>query len=695
MSLFPFRMKYYRLSLKCFLLVWCSVWHAVAFAQSNQVNVFLGSSGDHGQLSPAATSPFSQLSILPLTLPGTHTGYEYLAKDVLGFTHNRFEGVGCQGSGGLLLLKPFLGTQDDGKPLRKASDAAQPGQYAISFTNGIRMKATVLQNEGQSEYTFPEGAKGFRLDLEHTFNRAFVGEQHTLNGSRVSGWIQAKTTCHAGTYTIYYALDLGTAATWTEESNHILIAHLSPATRQVPVRMAFSAVDQASAEQRLQQGATQTYASLFQQSTAAWNDLLGTVQVEGPKDRTSLFYSLLYRTMQSPFRISEADGRFRGTDGKIHEATSPRYHGWAIWDNYKTQLPLLALLYPGLYQDITHSIANLYRYGKYDFAGPTEPANSVRTEHAAVVLLDAVRKGYTLDVPAIRQALLADTARFDFSKPDKFLEASYDLWTMGKLFEGLHEKPLSEHFLRKSQGYRSLWEKEFKDLSKSDVDRMSARSMYQGTIRQYRWSVPFDVTGLVQLAGGRKAFTEQLDDFFDNQYFNRANEPDLQSPTLYYASDKPWKYQQLVQQLAVDMVVQYYFNDNSRGIGAHIDRIYKNEPKALVRTMDDDAGAMSGWFVLTALGIQQPLVGEPIYYLNVPLFRKITIRLPTKNLEISVPNFSNQRRYIQRVTLNGKDLQRLWLTHEELSGGGKLVIEASDKPTTYGTGNIWISGSKN
>lgn len=76
------------------------------------------------QLSPAASSPFHQMSIAPQTYPTLHMGYEHLAKKVLGFTHNRFEGVGCKGSGGLILVKPFLGYQDDGKPLIKELEQA-------------------------------------------------------------------------------------------------------------------------------------------------------------------------------------------------------------------------------------------------------------------------------------------------------------------------------------------------------------------------------------------------------------------------------------------------------------------------------------------------------------------------------------------------------------------------------------------
>src|SRR5690606_7920155 len=107
------------------------------------VNVFLGTSGDHGQLSPAASYPFSMMSIGPVTYPSTHTGYEYLAKEFLGFTHNRFEGVGCQGSGGNILVKPFLGNLPEKQKLIKVSEEANPGYYSVNFTNGIKTRFAV------------------------------------------------------------------------------------------------------------------------------------------------------------------------------------------------------------------------------------------------------------------------------------------------------------------------------------------------------------------------------------------------------------------------------------------------------------------------------------------------------------------------------------------------------------------------
>ncbi|GGH08085.1 glycoside hydrolase family 92 protein [Sphingobacterium alkalisoli] len=657
-------------------------------AQSENVNVFLGSSGDHGQLSPAASSPFHQLSIVPQTNPTLHMGYEYLAKEVVGFTHNRFEGVGCKGSGGLILVKPFLGDKDTKIPLQKRREKASPGSYEIEFKEGIGAKIAVDGNFGIHEYTFPKGKKGLSIDLAHAFNGAFVNNKYEIKDGLILGALRAKTTCNVGIYTIYYAISLNHVVDMAVEGDKLRM-HLANNVEKSEFRIAFSAVDIAYARKTLEDHNTMDYARLKQKSVANWDRYLSAIQVEGDPEREKLFYSLFYRTMQSPYKISEADGKYRGTDGEIHQDELPRFHGWAIWDNYKTQLPLLELAFPQYYQAIVSSISDLYRYGKHDFAGRYEPANSVRTEHAAVVLLDAKGKGYEIHLDEIRDSLIKDTSRFDFSKPDKYLEAAYDMWTMSQLFEGEE----SDHYFNRAMTYKKVWEKHFKDLKRNDVDRMSARDMYQGTIRQYRWNVPFDVLGLVKLAEGKTAFTEQLDDFFDNHYFNRANEPDMQSPTLYYSSAKPWRYQSLVHELALDTVIQYYFNDNSRGIDAHIDRIYKNEPKAFVRTMDDDAGAMSGWFVMTAIGLHQPLIGEPIYYLNVPFFSKVTLANNGKPLVIKVLNFSDRNRYIKSVKLNGKDLGRVWIKHEELAAGGELVIEASNQSTTYGFDSIWISNA--
>jgi putative alpha-1,2-mannosidase len=162
---------------------------------------------------------------------------------------------------------------------------------------------------------------------------------------------------------------------------------------------------------------------------------------------------------------------------------------------------------------------------------------------------------------------------------------------------------------------------------------------------------------------------------------------------MYNASLEPYKSQAMMHKYAVDTVVQYYFNDNSRGIDPFVDIIYQNKPDTYVRTMDDDAGAMSGWFVFAACGFSPACVGWPVYYLNVPLFSEVELNWPgSKNFKIKVENFAEGNKYIQSVKLNGKSINRNWLTHQEIMQGGTIIITASNQPNKqYGVTDQWVS----
>jgi len=662
---------------------------AVALEPADLVNVFLGSSGDHGQMSPAASSPFSMLSIGPETYPNLHMGYEHKAKIFLGFTHNRFEGVGCKGSGGNILIKPFSGTNAD-QELIKANEAAGPGWYNIGFTNHINARVAVNGRQGMEVYSFPAGQKNFFVDLSHTLANRFVAEEHTVGSRSISGWIESGTTCNVGVYRVYYYLLFDKTIVWNEVKTHQLIAKVMGGGNQVNVRVVLSSVDTAHAKAAMLKG---TFDEMKSNSKSEWNSMLNRIKVYGDKDREKLFYSLLYRTLQSPYVVSEPDGTYRAIDGSLQHTSDTVYNGWAIWDNYRTQLPLLSLICADRYQNIATSIANLYRYGKQDYATKHEPSNTVRTEHAIVVLLDAYRKGYLKKSSILMDSLEAENEKLDYSHPDKALESSYDTWVLSQLFAEMGNMEKSEKFRFKALEYKKYWDKDFKDLTRPDVDRIPARNLYQGTVWQYRWFVPFDIKGLINLAGGKEAYTQQLDEFFKNDYYNHANEPDIQVPLMYNMTDEPWKSQALMHKYAVDTVIQYYFNDNSRGIDPFVDVIYKNKPDAYIRTMDDDAGAMSAWYVFAACGFSPACVGWPVYYLNVPLFKRVELNLPGKKpFTIIVENFSPERRYISIVLLNGAPINRNWITQEEIMSGGTMVITAADKPVkTFGIKNQWIT----
>ena len=661
----------------------------LASSPVEKVNVFLGSSGDHGQMSPSASSPFNMMSIGPQTYPHIHSGYEHLAKEFLGFTHSRIEGVGCLGSGGNLLIKPIL-DNDSNTLLLKKQESASPGFYQVAFENGIRAQMSVKHNFGMHHYEFPRKGAGLHIDLSHAFVNRFVAEEHKIGTKSISGWIDTQTTCDKGIYRIYYVLEFSNLGTITKTADHQYRVEANADDKEMVVRVGFSSVSTAFAKAKIESMPIQ---DLAVQTTAAWNHHLNRIEVDGEKDREELFYSLLYRGLQAPFLVSETDGTYKAIDGSIQKSNSPIYNGWAIWDNYREQLPMLSLAYPERFGPIVKSIANLYPYGKNNWATKNESSPTVRTEHAIVVLLDGYKKGYPVDFNTIKDSLIAEVDRLEYNTPDKALESSYDSWALSEILKITKDSLLSAKYLNKALGYKRYWEKDFADLSLKDIDKMPARGMYQGTVWQYRWFVPFDVSGLKKLTGGEVSFLKQLDQFFAEDNYNHANQPDLQVPGLYNASSQPWKSQKLFRNIMLDTVVQAYFNENSKGVDSYIGRIYKNEPQAYVRTMDDDAGTMSSWFVMRSIGLSPANIGSPIYYLTAPIFKTVKLNWENgKSFYIKVSNYDKDHFYIQSVRLNGQALFRNWLTQEEITNGGTLIIETGALPNKkWGIENQWIS----
>lgn len=101
--------------------------------------------------------------------------------------------------------------------------------------------------------------------------------------------------------------------------------------------------------------------------------------------------------------------------------------------------------------------------------------------------------------------------------------------------------------------------------------------------------------------------------------------------------------------------------------------------------MDCDYGCMAAWYNMAAMGLYQLCPGNPVYQLTSPIFNKVVITLdpsvyPGKQFIIEAKNQSRENNYIQSATLNGKPLNRSWITHEEIIRGGKLIYEMGAEP---------------
>jgi predicted alpha-1,2-mannosidase len=184
---------------------------------------------------------------------------------------------------------------------------------------------------------------------------------------------------------------------------------------------------------------------------------------------------------------------------------------------------------------------------------------------------------------------------------------------------------------------------------------------YEGNSWEYSFSVPHDVPGLIQKAGGNEDFMKRLDTFFENQYYIVANEPSFLTPLLYHWIGRPDLSSQRVHQI--------------------IDNNYNASPSGIPG--NDDSGAMSSRLAFHMMGFY-PNAGLPYYLITTPYFQKTTIHLENDStFVIEAKNLSAQNSYIKKAYLNGKEFNQAWINHQQISEGGTLVLEMSSKPSDW------------
>ena len=90
---------------------------------------------------------------------------------------------------------------------------------------------------------------------------------------------------------------------------------------------------------------------------------------------------------------------------------------------------------------------------------------------------------------------------------------------------------------------------------------------------------------------------------------------------------------------------------------------------------------MSAWYLFTALGFYPVAPASDKYMLGSPSIRTAVLKLENgKTLAIEAQDQSDKNVYVSKVTLNGRELDRDFLTYADITNGGKIVFYMADKP---------------
>ena len=638
------------------------------------VNLFIGTSGDNGQVAPGAAAPFGMVCVCPDNDPRSHAGYDYAVTKVSGISVNRLSGVGCSGGGGNLRIRPVAPSQE--LHIKKSREKATPGYYSTAFTNGIKTELTATNAMAVERYKFPRSlSAALWIDFASTFEDVATCHYKRISETCIEGYVQAKNVCGHGRYKLYFSLNTSHPFQLEEQKETTACLTFGKKLRSVEVRIGLSALSSELASWECARWEKMDFEDVKSRTADQWEKQLSAIDVKGgKKDDRVIFYTSLYRTYLSPADVSSPDGAYLGTDGKVYISEDFRYYSnWSLWDTFRTKFPLLVLTEPAKMRDMATSLIHLYATGKKDWSTGFESTPTVRTEHAVILLLDAYRKGITnLDFRKGYAGMKQEMERLPMRSPDQKMESAYDLWAMAKIAEIIGEKADSEQYRQRSVSlFEETWKKEFMNVTPA-FEVMKNNGLYQGTRWQYRWAAPQYIDKMIEWVG-QDSLRLQLTYFFDHHLYNQGNEPDIHVPYLFNRLGAPEKTQQIVRSLMTEPMIHKY-GGNSEFKTPYLGKAFKNAPEGYSPEMDEDDGTMSAWYVFGAMGLYPLLVGDEYYDLTSPLFDRVLLRLTNGNvLTIQTEGRKKKDAPIKSIHFNGKKIADYRISHNELIKGGELI----------------------
>lgn len=638
------------------------------------VNLFIGTSGDNGQVAPGAAAPFGMVCVCPDNDPRSHAGYDYAVTKVSGISVNRLSGVGCSGGGGNLRIRPVAPSQE--LHIKKSREKATPGYYSTAFTNGIKTELTATNAMAVERYKFPRSlSAALWIDFASTFEDVATCHYKRISETCIEGYVQARNVCGHGRYKLYFSLNTSHPFQLEEQKETTACLTFGKKVRSVEVRIGLSALSSELASWECARWEKMDFEDVKSRTADQWEKQLSAIDVKGgKKDDRVIFYTSLYRTYLSPADVSSPDGAYLGTDGKVYISEDFRYYSnWSLWDTFRTKFPLLVLTEPAKMRDMATSLIHLYATGKKDWSTGFESTPTVRTEHAVILLLDAYRKGITnLDFRKGYAGMKQEMERLPMRSPDQKMESAYDLWAMAKIAEIIGEKADSEQYRQRSVSlFEETWKKEFMNVTPA-FEVMKNNGLYQGTRWQYRWAAPQYIDKMIEWVG-QDSLRSQLTYFFDHHLYNQGNEPDIHVPYLFNRLGAPEKTQQIVRSLMTEPMIHKY-GGNSEFKTPYLGKAFKNAPEGYSPEMDEDDGTMSAWYVFGAMGFYPLLVGDEYYDLTSPLFDRVLLRLTNGNvLTIQTEGRKKKDAPIKSIHFNGKKIADYRISHNELIKGGELI----------------------
>ena len=702
----------------------------------------IGSEG-LGRTFPGPCMPYGMAKPGPDAVTMPNAGWAPIPEPVKGFSQMHVSGTGGGQKYGNILIQPYL----DSKEIiqKRMDEKISLGYYACTFENGIRTEITASERCAFYRLDFGKKQKGKLLIDVATFlgvdtipdkreAQQYVDSYVSCDGKyAVSGWSSVRGGWNnGGPYTVYFYLQSDVPLLYNKVKESKARLDVTFLKSIVNLKLGISHISIAQAKRNIP---TCGFDAQLKHLRETWNGKLRKIEIAGTEKQKRMFYTGIYHTMLMPVDKSGENPHFSDT---------PYYDDYyAIWDTYRTSMPLLTLIDEDKQRDMIHSLLNIYKHDGYmpDARSGNWNGRTQGGSNAEIVIADAFAKGmeginYELalqamvkdaevppmdvdsDLPldsALRESLAAEKHGRGGLKEynslgyipygidragNRTVEYSYDDWCIAQVAKGLHHPDLYEKYMKRSGNWRNLW--------RSDYEWQGMRGFIMPRDAAGRWldSVPW---------GKSKVYHPQIPYLPDTKvapwylpwwstFFYEALSAEY---SLSIPHDVPGLIEAcggkdaFIKRLDTFFVNKHYNVANEPSFltpylyhwvgrpDLSVERInqivhdnYDDTPNGLPG--NDDSGAMSSWLVFNMMGIY-PVAGQNLYLVGSPMIPAYTIHLPNgKDLKVVAKgNEWNVKSQYDEAILRGTSL-----THRQLLKGGTLVLPDCRKVAPSPTGHV-------
>jgi predicted alpha-1,2-mannosidase len=416
------------------------------------------------------------------------------------------------------------------------------------------------------------------------------------------------------------------------------------------------------------------------------------------------------------------------------------YNSDAFWGAQWTINTLWGLVYPEIMEEFVHSLMQYYKDGGMIPRGPSGGNDTYVMTGASTTpfMVSAIQKGIIKeDLEAIYIALkknhmlngIMGKAGYEhntnsggglkyylnngfvpYPLPDgefgshqdgasQTLEYAYQDWTLAQLAKKLNHEEDYNYFMTRSKNYQNVFDKTIGWMRPKNVEGkwrenfdpyQYENGFIESNAAQSTWFVPHDINGLAELMGGKEKAAEKLNSQFETAQklkftsgtsHDAELHPEFSRIPINFGNQPSMETSNIFNLLGRPDLTQYW----TRNV---VKETFSGLSPATGYNGDEDQGLMGSLNILLKIGLFQMNGGtdeNPVYQIGSPIFNKVSIQLNPKyysgkNFVISATNNSSENIYINGIKYNNAPVEEFSISHNEITKGGELILEMSDKP---------------